>query len=104
MHPATRLENRITVILIAVVILFLVCQMPTALVLIYTSFYMPVRGSAEESILLGLGNIFNLLVAINAASNFVLYNFCNKYRKRFCALFHIRRRLFPEAGQVVGNY
>ncbi|ODM90233.1 FMRFamide receptor [Orchesella cincta] len=89
---AHRLENRITLILIAVVICFLICQLPTAAVLIYTSFHIPDRSSPEESILLGLGNIFNLLVAINAASNFVLYNFCNKYRKRFCALFGFRRR------------
>ncbi|CAL8068528.1 unnamed protein product [Orchesella dallaii] len=91
---ASRPENRITVILIAVVILFLFCQMPTAIVLIYTSFHTPDEGSAEESILLGLGNIFNLLVAFNAASNFFLYNFCSTFRKRFCAVFSLRRRFY----------
>ncbi|ODM93801.1 FMRFamide receptor [Orchesella cincta] len=91
---AHRWEIRITIILIAVVIQFLICQLPAAVVLIYTSIHIPDRSSAEESILFGLGNIFNLLVAINAASNFVLYNFCNKYRKRFCALFGVRRRKF----------
>lgn len=32
-------ENRMTLILIAVVILFLICQTPTACILIYTSVY-----------------------------------------------------------------
>ncbi|ODM93653.1 FMRFamide receptor, partial [Orchesella cincta] len=88
-----RQENRITVILIVVVIVFLFCQMPTALVLIYTSIHMPDPGSAEEGILLGLGNIFNLLVAINAACNFLLYTaLSDKYRKYFCAFFFCQRR------------
>ncbi|ODM95020.1 FMRFamide receptor [Orchesella cincta] len=86
---ATRVENRITVTLIAVVILFLVCQIPTALVLIYTSIHLPERGSDEESLLLGLGNICNLLVAINAASNFLLYTeLWGKYRKNLSRYFY----------------
>ncbi|ODM93048.1 FMRFamide receptor [Orchesella cincta] len=90
---ASRVDNRITVTLIAVVILFLICQMPTALVLIYTSIHVPEGDSNEESVLLGLGNIFNLLVAINAASNFLLYTaLCDKYRKQFCRFLCLQRR------------
>ncbi|ODM88614.1 FMRFamide receptor, partial [Orchesella cincta] len=48
----SRLENRVTVTLISVVILFLVCQMPTALVLVYTSIHVPERDSKEDSVLL----------------------------------------------------
>ncbi|ODM86968.1 FMRFamide receptor [Orchesella cincta] len=84
----SRVENRVTVTLISVVILFLICQMPTALVLVYTSIHVPERDSKENSVLLGLGNIFNLLVAFNAASNFLLYTaLCDKYRKQFCTFF-----------------
>ncbi|CAL8068526.1 unnamed protein product [Orchesella dallaii] len=104
MASASRLENRITVILIAVVILFLFCQMPTAIVLIYTSIHTPDEGSAEESVLLGLGNIFNLLVAFNAASNFFLYNFCSTFRKRFCAVFSLRRRFYAAPLPALRNY
>ncbi|ODM87418.1 FMRFamide receptor [Orchesella cincta] len=94
---ATRVENRVTVTLIAVVILFLICQMPTAIVLIYTAIHMPEQDSEEESVLLGLGNIFNLLVAINAASNFLLYTaLCNKYRKHFCAILCFRKKVSIE--------
>lgn len=88
-----RQENRITVILIVVVIVFLFCQMPTALVLIYTSIHISEMGSPEENFLLGLGNIFNLLVAINASCNFLLYTaLSDKYRKYFCGFFLCRKR------------
>ncbi|ODM89365.1 Neuropeptide capa receptor, partial [Orchesella cincta] len=87
LKQASRAENGITVKLIAVVILFLICQMPTALVLIYTSIHIPEPGTKEDSVLLGLGNIFNLLVTINAASNILLYTaLCSTYRKHFSVL------------------
>ncbi|KAF4517586.1 hypothetical protein B566_EDAN008575, partial [Ephemera danica] len=67
-------ENKITVILIAVVVLFLVCQSPSAVTLIYSSLSEePAPQSAKDHIMRGLGNIFNLLVAVNAACNFILY-------------------------------
>lgn len=79
-----------------VVIVFLFCQMPTAIVLIYTSIHNAERGSPEENILRGLGNIFNLLVAINASCNFLLYTaLSDKYRKYFCAFFFCQRRKTP---------
>lgn len=83
-----RQEDRMTVILIVVIIVFLICQMPTALILIYTSMHTPEKGTAEENILLGLGNICNLLVAINAACNFILFTaLSDKYRRAFCHVF-----------------
>ncbi|ODM94193.1 FMRFamide receptor, partial [Orchesella cincta] len=100
-----REESRVTVILIAVVILFIFCQLPTAAVLIYSSFTsLPKRGSVEENILLGLGNIFNLLVAINAASNWCLYTaLSGKYRKYFCACFVSNTRSNPHVPGRVNN-
>ncbi|CAL8123658.1 unnamed protein product [Orchesella dallaii] len=83
-----RQENRITLILIVVVIVFLICQLPTALVLIYTSIHVVQVNSVEDNVLRGLGNIFNLLVATNAACNFLLYTaLSDKYRKYFCNFF-----------------
>ncbi|CAL8137204.1 unnamed protein product [Orchesella dallaii] len=88
---ASRNDNKVTMTLISVVVLFLICQMPTALVLIYTSIHVPELDSMEENILLGLGNIFNLLVAINAASNFILYTaLSDRYRNRFFGIFYCR--------------
>nr|CAD7205759.1 unnamed protein product [Timema douglasi] len=81
-------ENKITVTLIAVVVLFMFCQIPTALVLFYTSFQEPLRGSTKDNVLRGLGNIFNFLNAVNAACNFILYcAFSDKYRRTFLTTF-----------------
>ncbi|PSN56815.1 hypothetical protein C0J52_02671 [Blattella germanica] len=81
-------ENKITITLIAVVILFMVCQIPAAITLIYNLFHKPAEGSVEINVLMGLGNIFNFLVTINAACNFVLYcAFSDKYRRTFLLTF-----------------
>lgn len=87
-----------TITLIAVVILFFLCQTPNALQLlhiIHLNFHsnrnlgMPFvhfeDGHPKISVflfLLVLNNIFNLLITINAASNFILYCLLSdKYRK-----------------------
>lgn len=81
-------ENKITITLIAVVILFMVCQIPTAIALIYNLFHKPQEKSDAENICLGLGNIFNFLVTINAACNFMLYcALSDKYRRTFLLTF-----------------
>ncbi|GBN56629.1 FMRFamide receptor [Araneus ventricosus] len=81
-------ESKITVMLIAVVILFLVCQLPTAVTLLYKAFHHVEDGSNEDFLLRGLGNIFNFLVAVNAAGNFVLYCLLSqKYRRTFVLIF-----------------
>ncbi|XP_066993134.1 FMRFamide receptor [Anabrus simplex] len=80
-------ENRITIILIAVVILFMVCQLPTAITLIYKTFN-PTPSSFTKNVLRGLGNIFNFLVAIHSACNFLLYcALSDKYRRTFLITF-----------------
>ncbi|XP_050738833.1 FMRFamide receptor-like isoform X2 [Eriocheir sinensis] len=81
-------ENKITIMLIAVVLLALFCQLPVAVMLVYQSLHQSKRGSSSFYIELGLGNIFNLLAAINAACNFVLYcAMSDKYRRTFLSTF-----------------
>jgi Serpentine type 7TM GPCR chemoreceptor Srw. len=81
-------ENKITITLIAVVILFMVCQIPTAITLIYELFLQIPESVTERNIRLGLGNIFNFLVTINAACNFMLYcALSDKYRRTFLLTF-----------------
>ncbi|CAN7999051.1 unnamed protein product, partial [Ixodes hexagonus] len=81
-------ENKITVMLIAVVILFFVCQLPTAMTLLYTSIRVPEEGSEDEMLVFALGNIFNFLMSINAAGNFILYCLLSqKYRRTFLQIF-----------------
>ncbi|XP_044270720.1 uncharacterized protein LOC123015186 isoform X1 [Tribolium madens] len=85
-------ENRITVMLIGVVFLFLICQTPTASFLIYSNFY-EAEDLATENIHRALGNIFNFLVNINAATNFIMYCILSKkYRTTFRTLFCGRKK------------
>lgn len=70
-------ENRVTITLIAVVLLFIVCQLPWAIYLILVQYV-----DIEMNIQRIAGNVCNLLVAINAAANFFLYCvLSDKYRK-----------------------
>lgn len=81
-------ELKITSTLISVVIMFIVCQLPTACTLIYEIFYVTKVTPNGEAVLRALGNIFNCLVALNAACNFVLYcALSDKYRKTFMLTF-----------------
>lgn len=81
-----RQDAHITRLLIAVVLFFLVCQLPSALVIIYTT---TATGNGEEvtnerqdAVLKILGNIVNLLMAVNSAGNFMLYCLLSrKYRR-----------------------
>jgi hypothetical protein len=81
-------ENKMTMTLVAVVFLFLVCQTPTAVTLIVKIFYNPVANSVGDNVLRALGTIWNFLVAVNAASNFVLYCvMSDKYRRTLVMTF-----------------
>ncbi|XP_064100980.1 uncharacterized protein LOC135211626 [Macrobrachium nipponense] len=87
-HYSHQQEYKITVMLIAVVLLSLLCQMPTAVLLLYSTVYQPPQGTSAYAIMRGLGNIFNFLNAINAAANFLLYcAFSDKFRRTFLITF-----------------
>lgn len=85
---STAQETKITIMLISVVVLFLCCQSPTAIMLIYSSVREFKRNTNEYHLHIALNNIFNFLVAVNAAGNFVLYSLLSqKYRRTFVQLF-----------------
>jgi len=85
---AATTEIKITGTLITVVIMFLVCQLPTAATLIYQIFHVAKLNPDEEAILRALGNIFNCLVSFNMACNFLLYcALSDKYRRTFLLTF-----------------
>lgn len=87
-QQSAKQETKITIMLISVVILFLVCQLPVAVNLIYTSVRNIPEDSQEFYIVYAFNNFLNLMVAINAAGNFVLYCLLSqKYRKTMLALF-----------------
>ncbi|XP_037726394.1 uncharacterized protein LOC119557634 [Drosophila subpulchrella] len=70
-------ENRVTITLIAVVLMFIVCQLPWAIYLVVNQYMDIQRGTQVVA-----GNVFNLLASLHAASNFFLYCvLSDKYRK-----------------------
>lgn len=76
MAPVSQ-ENRITITLIAVVLLFIVCQLPWAIYLIISN-----QIEIDLNLQIIIGNIFNFLTALNAAGNFFLYCvLSDKYRR-----------------------
>ena len=83
-------QNKITVMLIVVVIVFLLCQVPQAVQNLYLT-YLEVTGNRRrhhKRILQITGNVFNLLVMINASINFILYSsFSMRFRRTFKRLF-----------------
>ncbi|KAF5283142.1 hypothetical protein FQA39_LY17400 [Lamprigera yunnana] len=96
-------ENRITVLLIAVVVLFLICQIPTASVLIYDAL-VEVTDDATLNIKAGLGNIFNALLAVNASCNFILYCALSDKYRRTCKALCINRKLNrQDTGSILGS-
>ena len=64
-------QNKATLLIIATVIVFLICQLPSALLLIYDAIF-PLENQTNKvviDVVLGLNNIANGLTAINASVN-----------------------------------
>lgn len=79
-------ESKITIMLIIVVVVFLICQLPSAVLLIVGKEILP--RSPKENLVIGFNNISNLLMAINATCNFFLYCFLSdKFRRTFTKIF-----------------
>ncbi|KAJ6636832.1 Sex peptide receptor, partial [Pseudolycoriella hygida] len=84
---STAQENKVTVTLIAVVVLFLVCQTPSAIQLIYS-----MRTKEYSNVDRAINNVCNFLMTLNAACNFLLYcALSDKYRKTVKELFFGRK-------------
>ena len=83
-------QHKKTVMLISVVIVFLICQLPQAILNLYST-YLEVTKSVTSKrihILLIINNVCNFLVMINSSINFVLYSsFSTKFRRTFKRLF-----------------
>lgn len=76
-------QNGITVTLIAVVLVFVVCQTPQAVLYLYKAHFVPPGQKFSNNVLIA-GNICNLLVMINAACNFLLFStFSSRFRSTF---------------------
>lgn len=81
-------ETRITIMLIVIVVVFLICQLPSAVLLIWSKDMK--QDSPKQKLAVGLNNISNFLMALNATCNFFLYCFLSeKFRQTLMEL------LFP---------
>nr|XP_027194958.1 FMRFamide receptor-like [Dermatophagoides pteronyssinus] len=85
-------DAHVTRLLIAVVIFFICCQLPTALVIVYDTFHhQPLNNdnNQDKKIKQILGNICNLLMAINSAGNFIIYCLLSRrYRETLLAMIY----------------
>jgi len=102
-------EQRITVMLISVVVVFLVCQLPQAIQKLYTVYLVSTPGAMTTARQLQLaigGNFCNLLVIVNSAVNFVLYSALSaKFRQTFLLTFcpcYVRQARRSSATNLTG--
>ena len=81
-------QQKVTTMLIAVVLIFILCQLPQAVLLIFKSYFKS-QGIPDPADLFRIaGNICNLLVQVNSSVNFLLYSyFSSKFRRTFKKLF-----------------
>ena len=97
-HRQAKEQQRVTTMLITVVLIFLVCQLPWTVLLLFRAAHDIVKPSVT---ILILGNICNLLVQINASVNFLLYSyFSSKFRCTFRKLFCRWRRKSLRKGKT----
>ena len=76
-------QSRVTTMLIVIVVVFLVCQLPQAIMNTMTT----VDTMSTDTVYI-LNNVFNLFVVINSAVNFVLYSaVSSKFRRTFRHVF-----------------
>ncbi|KAH3713705.1 hypothetical protein DPMN_073502 [Dreissena polymorpha] len=84
-------QNRITLMLIGVVMVFLICQFPNAGLMLYLTY---IRGNSlkmtsyHNNAVRIAGNVVNLLILVNASMNFMLYSaMSTKFRRVFMRMF-----------------
>lgn len=77
-------QQRVTTMLISVVIIFLLCQFPWAILLVYKIYLSTFSVEHVKNNLLIAGNVCNILGQVNASMNFILYSyFSSRFRRTF---------------------
>lgn len=82
-------QHKVTTMLITVVLIFLLCQLPWTVLLMYRT-YLDANNlyRSQMTFILISGNICNLLVIMNASGNFLLYSyFSSRFRRTFTKVF-----------------
>ena len=79
-------QQKITIMLIGVVIVFIICQLPQAIMNLYITYITLMQDPSTMTMIRIriLNNVFNLLVLLNSTLNFPLYScFSTRYRTTF---------------------
>lgn len=89
-------QQKVTTMLISVVLIFLLCQFPWAILLLYKVYLSALNIPHAKDLILIAGNVCNLLGQLNASINFILYSyFSSRFRRTFknlvCRL-HTKRK------------
>ncbi|XP_021364252.1 FMRFamide receptor-like [Mizuhopecten yessoensis] len=81
-------QQKVTTMLISVVIIFLLCQLPWAILLLYKAYISANDINSHGDSLRIAGNVCNLLVEFNSSVNFLLYSyFSSRFRRTFKRIF-----------------
>lgn len=95
---ATYEQNRITLMLLMVSLIFLICILPGAIHSIVNQFYTEYNRKASQSNIYNIfGNVTYFLETVNSSVNFVIYmafsaKFCRTYKQIFCCTQQINTR------------
>ncbi|XP_052249794.1 sex peptide receptor-related protein 2-like [Dreissena polymorpha] len=84
-------QNRITLMLVGVVVVFLICQFPNAGLMLYWTYircYSLNMTTYQHNAVRIAGNVVNLLILVNSSMNFMLYSaMSTKFRRVFMRTF-----------------
>lgn len=98
-----RATNRTTRMLLAIVILFLITELPQGIVMILSG----MSPQFTSGIYLNLGDLFDILALVNSAVNFVLFcTMSRQFRKTFVAVFCRRRQttVYSRSGRMYDEH
>ncbi|CAL1532843.1 unnamed protein product [Lymnaea stagnalis] len=89
----SREQNKVTLLLVTIVMIFLLCQLPWTALFLYTTYLSSNNLDDSSAAIKIAGNICNLLGLINASVNFYLYScFSKRFRRTLAKLVLFWRR------------
>lgn len=90
-----REQNKVTLMLITIVMIFLLCQLPWTVLFLYKTYLSSNNLTGSSSEMKIAGNICNVLQLLNASVNFYLYScFSKRFRRTLAKLMLFWRRWY----------
>lgn len=99
---STREQNKVTIMLITIVMIFLLCQLPWTALYLYKTYLSSNNITGSSTAVKIAGNICNLLTLVNASVNFYLYScFSKRFRHTLAKLMLFWRRSYASSPTTV---